>query len=219
MVKAGSPHRIFILSPARLDGKRAGMLLSERAKFDLANRLRDVGATLGEVFAFLSGLYFRGKLVYSTQFARPPKKMSGVLVITTNRGLIPVDTVVTAEELAAFGKVPIDPSDKRYFDALQASAIALTKTLPKNCEIVLLGSISSKKYVELLVKVFGERVLFPPSFVGRGDMSRGGLMLRCSDSGEELDYVPLAGAVRHGKRPPKLEQRVYIPKPQMDEEK
>jgi hypothetical protein len=208
MTKTKASNRIFILSPARLDGPRAEMLLSDRAKFELAHRLKKSGATLGEIFAFLSGLYFRGKLQYSKRFARPPKKISGVLVITTNRGLIPVDTVVTADELAAFGKVPIDPSDKRYFNALQASAIDLAKKLPKNCELVLLGSISSKKYVELLVKVFGERLLFPPSFVGRGDMSRGGLMLRSTDSGEELEYVPLVGAVRHGPRPPRLERRI-----------
>jgi hypothetical protein len=187
------------------------MLLSDRAKFDLAVRLRDAGATLGEVFAFLSGLYFRGKLAYSKLFARPYRRMSGVWVITTNRGLVPVDTMVTAEELRAFGKVPIDPSDARYFNALRESAIDLGKKLPQKCEVVLLGSIGSKKYVELLVKVFGDRLLFPPSFVGRGDMSRGGLMLRCTDSGEELEYVPLVGAVRHGKRPPRLEKRV-LPK-------
>jgi hypothetical protein len=29
-------------------------------------------------------------------------------------------------------------------------------------------------------------------------------MLRCVRSGEELPYVPVEGAVRHGKRPPKL---------------
>jgi hypothetical protein len=32
-------------------------------------------------------------------------------------------------------------------------------------------------------------------------------MLRCADEGRELSYVPVAGAVRHGKRPPKLEPR------------
>jgi hypothetical protein len=208
--------RIFILSPARLDGKRAELLLSDRAKFDLAHRLKKEGATLGEVFAFLSGLYFRGKLGYSKKFARPPRNFPGVLVITTNRGIIPVDTIVTREELAAFGKVPIDPSDARYFNALQESARFLAEKLPKNCEVVLLGSIGSKKYVELLVKVFGERLLFPPSFVGRGDMSRGGLMLRCTDSGEELEYVPLAGAVRHGKRPPRLEKRIYPSTPKKE---
>ena len=35
-------------------------------------------------------------------------------------------------------------------------------------------------------------------------MSRGGLLLRCVAAGEELPYVPVKGAVRHGPRPPKL---------------
>jgi hypothetical protein len=35
-------------------------------------------------------------------------------------------------------------------------------------------------------------------------MSRGGLLLRCARAGEELTYVPVQGAVRHGPRPPKL---------------
>jgi hypothetical protein len=35
-------------------------------------------------------------------------------------------------------------------------------------------------------------------------MSRGGLMLRAAASGEELDYVPVAGAIRRGARPPRL---------------
>ena len=42
------------------------------------------------------------------------------------------------------------------------------------------------------------------AFVGRGDMSRGGLLLRHASNGVELDYAPIAGAVLHGKRPPKL---------------
>jgi len=43
-------------------------------------------------------------------------------------------------------------------------------------------------------------------FVGRGDMSRGGLLLRSVRYEVELDYVPVAGAVRHGPRPPRLER-------------
>ena len=35
-------------------------------------------------------------------------------------------------------------------------------------------------------------------------MSRGGLLLRKAAEGSELDYVPVAGATRHGSRPPKL---------------
>jgi hypothetical protein len=75
---------------------------------------------------------------------------------------------------------------------------------------VLLGSIASGKYVEVLLPIFGERLLFPPAFVGRGDMSRGGLMLRCAASGDELEYTPVAGAVRQGSRPPKLDPATRV---------
>ena len=70
--------------------------------------------------------------------------------------------------------------------------------------MVLLGSIATGKYADALLEVFGERLLFPSDFVGRGDMSRGGLMLRRVQDGQELPYIPVNGAVRRGKRPPKL---------------
>lgn len=203
-------YRIFILSPARVTGKRAQMLFSSRASFDLAKRIQSGGVPLGEVFAFLSGLYFRGKLAYANQFARPYKRFPGVYVIISNRGLVPVETLVTTDDLRSFGEIPIDPADPRYVQTLQESATKLLDQLPSNADVVLLGSIGTKKYAELLTKIFGDRLKFPPDFVGRGDMSRGGLLLRSADSGQELKYVPLAGAVRHGKRPPKLEPRRWI---------
>jgi hypothetical protein len=52
--------------------------------------------------------------------------------------------------------------------------------------------------------MFGPRLHFPADFVGRGDMSRGGLMLRCVTEGRELEYAPILGATRRGARPPKL---------------
>ena len=63
---------------------------------------------------------------------------------------------------------------------------------------MLLGSIATPKYVEPLLGVFGERLLFPSEFAGRGDMSRGGLMLRCARENVPLTYVPVATAERHG---------------------
>ena len=69
---------------------------------------------------------------------------------------------------------------------------------------MLLGSIASPKYVDILTAIFGERLQFPIAFVGRGDMSRGGLLLRHASDGVELDYVPVLGASLHGARPPKL---------------
>ncbi len=203
-------YRIFLLSPARVTGKRTDLLLSPRANFELAKRVQTTGAPLGEVFTFLSGLYFRGKLIYSNRYARPYKDIPGVYVIISNRGLVPAETIVTKEDLISFGEIPIDPADKRYVQNLEHAAAKLLKQLPGTADVILLGSIGTKKYAELLTKIFGDRLKFPPDFVGRGDMSRGGLLLRSADSGEELEYVPIAGAVRHGKRPPKLEPRRWI---------
>jgi hypothetical protein len=208
--KPRSSGRVFLLSPANCSGPRAKMLLSERAQFDLAARLRSAqGTAIGEAFAFISGLYFKGKLAYSLTFARPPEPGApltggGALVITPTAGLRPVETGVTADALRAFAGVDIAAGDPRYHRPLLASARALDEEVGPDCDIVLLGSIASAKYVDVLMQVFGARLRFPIDFVGRGDMSRGGLMLRCARSGEELPYVPVEGAVRHGKRPPRL---------------
>ena len=58
-------------------------------------------------------------------------------------------------------------------------------------------------------RAFGDRLRFPVDFVGRGDMSRGGLMLRCAVDRRELPYIAVAGAIVNGKRPPKLAPRRY----------
>lgn len=159
---------------------------------------------LGEIFTFLSGLYFRGKLAYAQKFASPPPRLDGTYVITSNRGLLPADTPISLAELKAFSSVDIDASDLRYRRPLLRTAKLIANEHP-DCRVVLLGSISTGKYVDLLLDVFDKRLQFPSEFVGRGDMSRGGLMLRCVRDGQELEYVAVAGAVRRGKRPPKLQ--------------
>jgi hypothetical protein len=189
--------RIYLLSPAHCGGKRAAMLMRPEAAFDLAARLRSPGgAPLGEVFAFLSGLYFRGKMAYAARFAAPPPGHPAALVITTNRGLLEPGTPLGPEELAAFGQVPIDPRDPRYREPLAAEVDLLARTTPPECRFVLLGSIASAKYVELLLAYLGERLYFPAPFVGMGDMQRGALLLRAAESSEELPYLQAAGAVR-----------------------
>lgn len=202
-------YRLFLLSPARSDGLRAEMLVNPAAQFEMAQRIRNGGAPLGEVFTFLSGLYFRGKLAYSMEFARPFRRVPGVWVITSSSGLVPSHQKVTPEMLISYGKVPIDPKEKRYLSALQQSANELSQRIPNTTEIVLLGSVGTSKYVEPLIEIFGDRLKFPIDFVGRGDMSRGGLLLRCAAAREELAYVPLIGAPRHGPRPPKLPPKKY----------
>jgi hypothetical protein len=201
--------RIFLLSPARCDGQRAKLILNPMAQFPLARALRGEtdrrdGVELGEVFSFLSGLYFRGKLAYARAFAQPPPGVSGALVITTERGLVPPDTPVRAEDLCAFAEVDIASGDRRYLDPLRRDVSRLATRLEAADQVVLLGSIATGKYADTLLDAFSERLLFPREFVGRGDMSRGGLLLRHVREQRELEYIPIAGAVRHGARPPKL---------------
>lgn len=184
--------------------------MSPVAQFQLARDLRtQEGTALGDVFSFVSGLYFRGKLAYARRFARPPDAgdpvvAGGVLVITPNAGLRSADTRITLESLNGFAGVAIDLANPAYRKPLEQGARALRDAVGDDCEVVLLGSIASGKYVEVLQPVFGDRLVFPPAFIGRGDMSRGGLMLRCVMADVELEYSPIAGATRHGQRPPKL---------------
>jgi hypothetical protein len=198
--------RIFILSPARTTGKRAELLFSDRASFDLARQIRtEPGVPIGEVFAFLSGLYFRGKLAYASHFAKPPAGLAGCYVITSDAGLMPCDEPVTLDRLRQFAESPIDPAQARYRRPLEVAAHGICSQLSKKAQVVLLGSIATGKYVDILHDSFGDRLWFPKDFIGRGDMSRGGLMLRAVAANAELDYITLAAAEpRTGKRPPKL---------------
>jgi hypothetical protein len=197
-------HKIFLLSPAHSGGKRAQLILNPRAPFVLARKLHAAETVaVGEIFTFLSGLYFRGKLAYARAFASPPVGLDGTYVITSNRGLMPADAAISLADLKSFSRVDIDAEDARYRRPLLRDAKRIAEQHP-NARIVLLGSISTGKYVDVLLNVFGERLHFPIEFVGRGDMSRGGLMLRCVRAMQELEYAPVAGTIRRGKRPPKL---------------
>jgi hypothetical protein len=180
------------------------MLFHPTTPFAAASALRSRdGAEIGMVMSFLSGLYFRGKLAYASAFARPER----ILVITTNRGLVPASTRITIDDLARFAETDIHHRSEGFTGPLDRDAKALAKRLGARGEAVLLGSIASAKYVDPLLGTFGDRLLFPQEFVGRGDMSRGGLLLRCVDAKTELTYVPVRGAQRHGERPPKLTPR------------
>ncbi len=198
-------ERVFLLSPAYCAGRRAAILLRPGSPLPLAQRLADGALPIGEAFAFLSGLYFRGKLAYAQAFAPCP---GGAFVITPTRGLVSPDTPVGADVLREFAAVDVSANDPRYRAPLERDARALAARLPATARIVLLGSIATGKYLDLLATWLGGRLHYPPAFVGRGDMSRGGLLLRCVDAREELDYAPFGHAVmRHGPRPAKLAPR------------
>ncbi len=196
--------RVFLLSPTNTSAIRGQLLLNRNSEFDLAQRIRRQGASLAELFSFISSLYFRGKLAYAEAFSQPLNGFPSTLVMTTSRGLLPPETVITLADLREMSSVPIEPGDARYRDPLCRDARALARVLPAGSQIVLLGSIASGKYIDPLLEIFGANLLFPRQFVGRGDMSRGGLMLRCAQAGLELDYVSVDSTVRRGSRPPKL---------------
>jgi hypothetical protein len=190
--------RIFLISPANLAGSRGRLLTDAHATSELAVRLRNEGVPLGELFSFVSSLYFRGKLTYSTAFSNV-----GSFVITGCGGLLPPGTRVSLRQLQELTSVDFDPLDSRYLDPLHRDCKSLVASSPDR-EVVLLGSIATPKYVEPLLEIFGDRLLFPLDFIGRGDMSRGGLLLRSVESGVELTYAPVSTAQRHGSKPPKL---------------
>ncbi len=196
----------FLLSPAFCSGRRAAILLRDGSTLDIAARLAAGTLTLGEAFAFLSGLYFRGKLTYATAFAANGRGRRGeILIITPTRGLLPPEAPVTAALLREFAGVDLHPDDPRYRAPLVRDAEALRARVPAGARVVLLGSIASNKYVTVLSGIFGRRLFYPASFIGRGDMSRGGLLLRSARAGAPLDCVVLdPSAPRRGARPPKL---------------
>ena len=192
--------RVFLLSPAYCGGRRATYLMRPGSALPLAQRLSAGTLTLGEAFAFMSGLYFRGKLAYATRFA--PDQ---IFVITPTRGLLRPDEPVSADLLREFAAVDVSADDQRYRRPLNRSLRTLTRALAPEARVVLLGSIATGKYLDVLTRALGGRLHFPADFVGRGDMSRGGLMLRSAAAGVELDYVAFgADVIRHGSRPPKL---------------
>jgi hypothetical protein len=191
-------NRIFLLSPASSGGKRAALLLNDRASFDIAMRVRsEEGAPLGEVFSFLSGLYFRGKLTYARAFENPPaSESSGVHLITATDGLWSPAMNVTLKDLERFATVPIDANEPRYRLPLERDAERLAGSLGEECDVVLLGSIATRKYVDVLEPIFGDRLLFPIEFIGHGDMARGAMLLKRAASGVELTYSPVSNPLR-----------------------
>ena len=194
--------RVFLLSPAYCGGRRAAVLLKPDSALPLAARLREGTLTLGEAFSFLSGLYFRGKLAYASAF---DPEGARTFVITPARGLQPASLAVTSDLLREFASVDIAADDRRYRDPLERDVATLARGLPGAARVVLLGSIATGKYVDVLAPELGRRLHYPASFIGRGDMSRGGLLLRHARAGEELEYTVFdPAAPRRGSRPPKL---------------
>jgi hypothetical protein len=201
-------HRIFLLSPAFSGGRRAAILLRPGSDVPIARQLQSGDLTLGDAFAFLSGLYFRGKLAYARRFGRAPDGDAAALVITPSRGLMRADALIDAALLREFAAAEVSADNAGYRLPLERDAMSLAMRLGTRTPVVLLGSVATGKYVDLLAPIFGDRLQYPPAFIGRGDMSRGGLLLRHAAAGQELEYAPLQHGIRpRGPRPPKLDPK------------
>lgn len=198
-------RRIFLLSPASCGGKRAALLFNNRAEFDVARRVRrEPGAPLGDVFSFLSGLYFRGKLAYAREFQNPPpRRAPGIQIITPADGLYSPGSLVTLKDLERFAAVSIDAEESRYRYPLERDAGKIAERIGPRCQVVLLGSVATGKYVDVLLPIFGERLVFPTEFLGHGDMARGAMLLQRAASGVQLTYIPVSDPARLEIRPRK----------------
>lgn len=191
-------QRVFILSPATAHGPRALLLRKPASGSAFACRVRDEGASLGEVFSFLSGLYFRGKLEYARAFAASTLNTDGVHVITMTDGLLSPDTRISTQDLERFALCP-EGADAAT-EVLEQTARALAERVRADAQVVLLGSVSTGKYTDILAPIFGERLFFPREILHIGQLARGALFLRHAREGRELDYIPVAEIIRAGRR-------------------
>ena len=172
------------------------MVMNPAATFALARALREQGAPLGEVFSFVSGLYFRGKLTYAQAFGHAPPGFPSAYVMTAGGGLYAPQEPVTLARLADWQRVSVSEKNPHFTAPLVRQASELRDAHDSEARFVLLGSVASNKYVAPLLDVFGDSLLFPALFAGLGDMSRGALMLRAVEEQRELEYAPVASTLR-----------------------
>lgn len=183
------PSNVYLLSPANLNGLRAKQLMSPRANFEAAKMYRTPeGVPIGLAFAFMSALYFRGKITYALHFGG----VENTYVIAPGFGLVRADWRITEERMKTLRKTEVDVRKRNYRKPLEREAKALAAHLDDSTQVVLLGSVASGKYVNVLWPIFGERLVFPAMFAGLGDMSRGGLLLRATRANQELEYTSLS---------------------------
>jgi hypothetical protein len=190
-----SRARIFLLSPANVAGIKGQRLLNPTGESDLAIRLRRSGVPLGEVYRFISSLYFRGKIEYAQRFQNPPPGVAGVQIITGS-GLMLPEATVTLADLLRISATSIDAKNSNYRLPLDSDLLRLREVAHQETDVILLGSVATSKYIAPIQEVFGERLLFPRDFLGLGDMSRGSRLLRCCEQGSELAYLPVERIVR-----------------------
>jgi hypothetical protein len=175
--------------------------MNPQAEFELARQLRSPeGAPLGALFSFVSGLYFRGKELYAREFARTRAGLPGALVISAGGGLCLLDERITMARLRGWANVSIHEGNPHFTAPLFRHASELLQAHSDDTRFVLLGSLATKKYLEPLLEVFAERLMFPVDFIGRGDMGRGALLLRAVREHRELTYAAVSSQPKNVRR-------------------
>jgi hypothetical protein len=185
--------KIFLLSPASPSGIRAKQMTSTAAQFAVAKMYRSPeGVAIEDAFAFMSALYFRGKIAYARRFAEE----GNIFIIAPGFGLVPAGWKLDPERMKTLRRTKVDVKVPGYRRPLERDARDLSDRLGQGGTAILLGSVATGKYVDVLRPIFQHRLRFPASFAGLGDMSRGAIMLRAVRSGEELEYATF-DAPRH----------------------
>jgi hypothetical protein len=189
----------MLISPAKLSGVRGRLLLAGESATPLVKRLHSrEGAPLGDVMSFVSSLYFRGKASYARSFARAENGSPAAFVMTAGGGLVPLDERIDLERLRGWAAVSVHEDNPHFTAPLHRHASELSDLHGAGARFVLLGSIATQKYVTPLLEIFDERLFIPSEFRGRGDMSRGSLLLRAVREARELDYAPVKALVDAG---------------------
>jgi len=128
----------------------------------------------GRLSASSADCIFAANWLTQRPFPSAPDGLPGALIITAGGGLLPPETPINREQLCLISSAPVEASEPRYRIPLERDARLVAEHLSGDCEVVLLGSVATPKYVEPLLAIFGDRLVFPKEFAGRGDMSRGG---------------------------------------------
>ena len=120
-------------------------MTSVRAKFAAAMQYRtEAGVEVADAFAFMSALYFRGKIAYARQFAVPSALIggNGIFVITSGYGLVPPDWRLTEERMKRMRRIDIDADARNY-----------TKPLREHAQLIAVKDyLDSDEYVEYVAR-------------------------------------------------------------------
>ena len=138
--------QVFLLSPAYCGGRRASILLNPDSEATTTLEMRAGRLSLGRAFAFMSGLYFRGKLTYAQRFGE-------TLIITPTRGLQPPDLPFSLALLREFAVGDVSLDSPEYRTALERDVVALAARIGRKAQVILLGSVASGKYVDVLLPI------------------------------------------------------------------